>query len=133
MASSSRPVTRISSTDRLDNGTIREILGNDIAVKAIANKHIDPWPDGTAFAKIAWYQVADDRGVVRPGAFFKVEFMIRDSRTYPGTLGWGWARWRSADLKPYGSDAHFTDECVGCHTPMRNANYVFTEPIGDLR
>lgn len=121
----------ISSTDRLDNGTIREILGNDIAVKAIANKQINPWPDGTAFAKIAWYQMADDKGFVRPGAFFQVEFMIRDSRAYAGTLGWGWARWRSADLKPYGLNARFTDECVGCHMPMRNANYVFTEPIGD--
>jgi hypothetical protein len=34
----------IGSTDRLDNGTIREILGNDIAIRAIANKQINPWP-----------------------------------------------------------------------------------------
>ena len=119
----------ISSTVRADNNTLRQILGNDVAVKAIAENHINPWPDGAAFAKIAWYQEPDDKGLVRAGAFFQVEFMIRDSKKYAGTLGWGWARWRGADLKPYGKDADFARECVGCHRPLRDSNYVFTEPI----
>jgi mono/diheme cytochrome c family protein len=119
----------ISSTERFDNHTMREILGNDVAVKAIAENHINPWPDGTSFAKVAWYQQPDDKGVVRTGAFFQVEFMVRDSKKYAGTLGWGWARWRGADLQPYGKDKNFTSECVGCHNPLRNTNYVFTEPI----
>jgi hypothetical protein len=108
---------------------MREILGNEVAVKAIAENHIDPWPDGTAFAKVAWFQRADQQGIARPGAFFQVEFMIRDSKKYGDTLGWGWARWRGADLKPYGESAAFTNECVGCHSPLRNTDYVFTEPI----
>jgi Haem-binding domain/Cytochrome P460 len=124
----------ISSTDRADNNTLRQILGNDVAVKAIAENHINPWPDGAAFAKIAWYRQPDDKGFVRAGAFFQVEFMIRDSQKYAGTLGWGWARWRGADLKPYGKDAEFTSECVSCHKPVRDSNYVFTEPIqGQIR
>ena len=119
----------ISSTERFDNHTMRVILGNDVAVRAIADNHINPWPDGTAFAKVAWYQQPDEKGFVRTGAFFQVEFMIRDSKKYASTLGWGWARWRGADLKPYGKDAAFTSECVGCHNPLRNTNYVFTEPL----
>jgi hypothetical protein len=119
----------ISSTDRFDNRTMRVILGNDIAVQAIANNHINPWPDGTAFAKVAWFQQPDEKGLVRTGPFFQVEFMIRDSQKYAGTKGWGWARWRGADLKPYGKDASFTNECVGCHSPLPNSNYVFTLPI----
>src|SRR3984893_16912081 len=50
----------ISSTDRFDNHTMREILGNDVAVKAIAENHINPWPDGTMFAKVAWAQSQPD-------------------------------------------------------------------------
>lgn len=119
----------ISSTVRGDNNTLRQILGNDVAVQAIAENHISPWPDGAAFAKIAWYQEADDKGLIRAGAFFQVEFMIRDSTKYASTLGWGFARWRGADLKPYGKDADFARECVGCHRPLRDSNYVFTEPI----
>jgi len=123
----------ISSTERADNRSTRVILGNDIAVQAITDNKINPWPDGTEFAKVAWMQQVDDKGVVRDGKFFQVEFMIRDSQKYAKTLGWGWARWRGADLKPYGKDANFADECVGCHTPLANTNYVFTMPIGGQR
>jgi len=119
----------ISSTERFDNHTMRQVLGNDVAIKAIAENHINPWPDGAALAKVAWFQQEDENGLVRPGAFFQVEFMMRDSQKYAATLGWGWARWRGADLKPYGKDAAFTNECVGCHLPLRNTNYVFTSPI----
>jgi heme-binding protein/cytochrome P460 len=119
----------ISSTERFDNNTIRQILGNDIAIKAIAENQINPWPDGATFAKIAWFEQTGPDGIIRPGEFFQVEFMIRDKTKYANTLGWGWARWRGADLKPYGKDANFVDECVGCHRPMEDTNYVFTEPI----
>lgn len=111
----------ISSTDRFDNQTVRVVLANDIAVKAVAENRIDPWPDGATLAKVAWRQPT--------GEFFQVEFMIKDSRKYASTLGWGFARWRGADLKPYGKDAAFAAECVGCHTPLRKSGYVFTQPV----
>jgi hypothetical protein len=119
----------ISSTERFDNHTMRQILGNEIAVRAIAENQIHPWPDGAAFAKVAWLEQADEKGTLRPGEFFQVEFMIRDAKKYPGTLGWGWGRWRGAELTPYGKDANFTAECVGCHRPLSGTNYVFTMPI----
>jgi Haem-binding domain/Cytochrome P460 len=119
----------VSSTNRFDNHTVRQILGNGVAIQAIADNQINPWPDGTAFAKIAWFPQADADGTVRTGAFFQVEFMIRDSKKYAATKGWGWARWRGTDLKPYGKDANFSQECVGCHSPLKNTNYVFTMPI----
>ena len=120
----------ISSTDRSDNGTMRQILGNEVALKAIAQNHINPWPDGAAFAKVAWLQQKDADGIVHAGSFFQVEFMMRDARKYAATLGWGWSRWRGANLTPYGKDASFTEECVGCHRPLADTNYVFTAPIG---
>lgn len=119
----------ISSTERFDNHSIRQILGNDIAIKAIAEHHINPWPDGTAFAKVAWLEQVDKKGVTHPGPFYQVEFMIRDTKKYAATLGWGWARWRGTNLQPYGKDETFTSECVGCHKPLANTNYVFTTPI----
>jgi Haem-binding domain/Cytochrome P460 len=83
----------ISSTDRFDNGTMRVILGNDIAVKAIEDHRINPWPKGTAFAKVTWYAEPDGTGFIRTGAFKQVELMIRDSSKYGSTAGWGWGRW----------------------------------------
>ena len=119
----------ISATDRFDNGSIRAILGNDVAIEAISSHRINPWPDGATFAKVAWQQQPGEKGFIRTGAFVQVEFMIKDSKKYAATKGWGWGRWRGADLKPYGTSPAFTNECVGCHTPVRANDYVYTSPI----
>ena len=119
----------ISSTDRWDNGTLRQILGNDVALKAIAEGHVNPWPDGTKFAKVAWKVASDGSGGLKAGDFYQVEFMLRNSVTYKDTDGWGWARWRGADLKPYGKDAHLANECIGCHLPVKDRDYVYTFPL----
>jgi mono/diheme cytochrome c family protein len=123
----------ISSTDRWDNGTLRQILGNPVAIKALADGQVNPWPDGTMFAKVAWVAQPADNGEIRAGAFKQVEFMIRDSHRYKDTVGWGWARWLGTDLKPYGKDAHLSGECIGCHTPVRNDDYVYTMPLKGSR
>jgi hypothetical protein len=119
----------ISSTDRGDNGTMREILGNDIAVRAIASKQIQPWPDGAAFAKVAWQAVPDGHGVLHPGKFAQVEFMVKGKAKYASTAGWGFGRWLGPELKPYGKDAHLASECVDCHTPVRDNDFVYTMPL----
>ncbi len=119
----------ISFTDRGDNNTFRLILGNDVAVKAEASGTISPWPDGARLAKIAWQQELGEDGLVHPGKFVQVEFMVKDAQPYKDSDGWGWGRWRGLDLKPYGKDAHFVNECTGCHRPVRGDDYVYTLPI----
>jgi hypothetical protein len=119
----------ISATDRGDNNTFRFILGNDVAVKAAQTGNISPWPDGARFAKIAWQQELAPDGLVHPGNFVQVELMLKDARLYQGTEGWGWGRWRGLDLKPYGADARFVNECTNCHRPMRGNDYVYSLPI----
>ncbi len=119
----------ISFTDRGDNNTFRMILGNPIAVSAAQSGNISPWPHGTRFAKIAWQQAVGEGGVVYPGKFVQVEFMLKDSELYRKTEGWGFGRWRGNELKPYGSDAQFVTECTGCHEPMSSNDFVYTLPI----
>jgi mono/diheme cytochrome c family protein len=123
----------ISTTDRGDNNTFRFILGNDLAVKAAQSGNISPWPDGAQFAKIAWQQELGADGLVHPGTFVQVELMVKDAQRYKDTDGWGWGRWRGLDLKPYGNDPHFVDECTGCHMPVRGNDYVYTLPITSAR
>jgi hypothetical protein len=119
----------ISTTDRGDNNTFRFILGNEIALKAARSGNISPWPDGASFAKIAWQQEPGVDGLMHPGKFVQVELMLKDARRYKDTEGWGWGRWRGLDLKPYGSDVRFVNECTGCHRPVRGNDYVYTLPI----
>ena len=125
-----KPVT---TTDRGDNHTFRFVLGNDIAVKAAQSGNISPWPDGTRFAKIAWQQEPGEDGLIHPGKFVQVEFMLKDAQHYKNTDGWGWGRWRGLDLKPYGADAHFVNECTGCHAPVRGDDSVYSLPMTNAR
>ncbi|WP_343670912.1 cytochrome P460 family protein [Chitinophaga sp.] len=119
----------ISISDRFDNGTVRMIYGNDIAVKAIQNHTTNPWPDGAILAKTAWKQQTNNDGSISAGEFVQVEFMIRDAQKYAHTAGWGWGRWRGIDLKPYGARATFTTECISCHKSLKENDYVFTKPL----
>jgi mono/diheme cytochrome c family protein len=119
----------ISTTDRGDNNTFRVILGNDIAIRAAQSGNISPWPDGTRFAKIAWQQELGPDGLVHLGQFVQVELMVKDAERYRRTEGWGWGRWRGLDLKPYGRDEAFVNECTGCHQPVRGDDYVYTLPM----
>jgi hypothetical protein len=119
----------LSMTDRGDNRTFRFILGNIAAVKASQTGDISPWPDGARLAKIAWQQEAGPDGLIHPGKFIQVELMVKNARDYKDTEGWGWGRWRGLDLKPYGKDAQFVNECTSCHQPLRGNDYVYTIPI----
>ncbi len=122
----------VSTTERYDNGTLRLILGNDIAVRAIRKGHTNPWPDGAIFAKIALDQLPDSSGLIRAGVYRQVEFMIRDSHKYASSFGWGFARWVGGlTLKPYGKNASFVNECMNCHRPLKANDYTFTIPLAD--
>lgn len=122
----------ISTTDRFDNGTMRIIFANEVAVAAIQSKRINPWPDGSILAKAAWKQKLTPDGNVSAGEFVQVEYMIKDSKKYAKSEGWGWARWKGEDLRPYGKTANFSTECISCHKPVRDNDNVFTIPL-DLK
>ena len=119
----------LSTTDRGDNSTFRFILGNDTAAQAVKSGKISPWPDGARFAKIACEQNLGPDGLIHPGKFVQVELMVKNARGYKAIDGWGWGRWRGLALQPYGENAHFVDECTGCHMPVRDNDYVYTLPI----
>jgi mono/diheme cytochrome c family protein len=119
----------ISTTERFDNGTMRVIFGNKVAIQAIHEKHINPWPNGTILAKVAWAQLADANGNVCTGEFKQIEYMIKDSKKYAATEGWGWARFKTPALVPYGKTALFTTECINCHRPVAGNDFVFTPPL----
>jgi len=120
----------IASSLRSDNNTMRVILGNDIAINAARGGKTNPWPDGTTFAKLVWKNRTHEKWPTAtiPGDFVHAEFMIKDSKKYASTGGWGFARWLGMEQKPYGKDAEFVQECFGCHTPVKENDYVFTHP-----
>jgi len=119
----------VSTSDRFDNGTMRVIAGNDIAIKAIRENHINPWPNGTTFAKITWEKLTDKDGNSHTGVFKQVEFMIKDDKKWESTKGWGFARFKTPKMLPYGKTKLFATECINCHRPEKDNDFVFTLPI----
>ncbi|MDH5631605.1 MAG: cytochrome P460 family protein [Gammaproteobacteria bacterium] len=120
----------ISMSHRTDNNTVRVIYGNDKAIRAARGGKTNPWPDGAVIGKVVWKQkeAADWKAAIVPDKFVHAEFMFKDARKYASTGGWGWARWKGMDQVPHGADANVAQECVACHTPVKNKDWVFTEP-----
>lgn len=120
----------IALSYRADNGTLRVILGNKITMTAVDEGNTLKWPEGTILAKIVWKSVSLEKweSASVPGEFVHSEFMIKDSKKYPETGGWGFARWIGLEQRPYGNDASFVKECFGCHQPVKARDYVFTKP-----
>ena len=120
----------ISSTHRTDNNSLRVILGNSAAIKAVQAGKTNPWPNGAILAKLVWKdrQLENWPAATVPGEFNHAEFMIKDSKKYPETGGWGFARWKGLELKPYGKDASFVQECAQCHKAASKNDNVFTIP-----
>ena len=108
---------------------LRALLGNDLAIKAYREGKF-PFPDGTIIARLAWsYVPSEENNKVFgraqsfvPGAATNVQFMVKDSKKYAATGGWGFAQFK--DGKP--ADAALLKTCFPCHEPVKARDFVFT-------
>ena len=108
---------------------LRALLGNDVAIKAYREGKL-PFPDGTIIARLAWsYVPSEENNKVFgraqsfvPGAATNVQFMVKDSKKYAATGGWGFAQFK--DGKP--ADAALLKTCFPCHEPVKARDFVFT-------
>jgi hypothetical protein len=112
-----------------NNNDIRAILGNDIAIKAYRQDKL-PYQDGTIIARLAWSYVSSEENnkvfgreqSSVAGAPTNVQFMVKDSKKYASTGGWGFAQF--TDGKP--ADAAVLNTCFSCHVPAKARDFVFT-------
>lgn len=103
---------------------LRGILGNDIAVKAYRAGTL-PFPDGAVLVKLGWTHVplAGFEGAFVPGAATSVQVMVKDSRAFAETGGWGFGKFMNGT--PADEAAHRT--CFACHQAhVRRHDFVFT-------
>jgi hypothetical protein len=112
-----------------NNNDLRATLGNDVAITAYRNEKL-PFPDGTIIARLAWSYVPSlennkvfgrDQSFVA-GNPINVQFMVKDSRKYAATGGWGFAQFTAG--KP--PDEGLLKTCFPCHAPAKARDYVFT-------
>jgi len=108
---------------------LRALLGNDVAIMAYREGKL-PFPDGTIIARLAWsYVPSEENNKVFgrsqsfvAGSATNVQFMVKDSRKYAATGGWGFAQFK--DGKP--ADEALLKTCFPCHEPVQARDFVFT-------
>ena len=103
---------------------LRVVVGNEIAINAY-RAGILPFPDGTVLVKLAWQQTqsADFEPASVPGRATTVQVMVKDSKKYARTGGWGFGRF--IDGQPVDEGQHHT--CFACHEArVKGHDYVFT-------
>lgn len=97
-----------------------------------------PFPDGARMAKLHYvpkkHAVFQDALV--PGSLHDVDFMVKDSKRFKDSGGWGYAAFKFdsttgrytpqtlKDLPPQGNDARCG---ATCHTVAKSTDFVFTE------
>jgi hypothetical protein len=89
-----------------------------------------PYPDGTVFADdVHDFSVKDDADL--EGAKKFVTVMVKDSKKYATTGGWGFQVWAGGDpSKPQVPDlAHSVQACFICHMPQKAQDYTFSTYI----
>jgi Cytochrome P460 len=120
----------ISSAHEAGNlNSIGAVLGNDVAIKAYRDGKL-PFPDGTIIAALHYRHVPSDEnnkvfGQAQsfvPGAPTNIQFMVKDSKKYAATGGWGFGHF--ADGKH--GDAAFMKSCFPCHEKAKATDLVFT-------
>jgi hypothetical protein len=131
------PAISLSRNDRV----VAVILGNPemmAAYQAGIPANGQPVPDGARMAKIHWRpkpnQFFPDATV--PGDLVNVDFMVKDSKRFADSGGWGYAVFdynaasdtftpgTTAGSPPQGNDA----KCgFACHTVAKGRDYVFTQ------
>ena len=123
---------------------MRAKLGNEVAMTAFRSGAL-PFPDGAIIARLAWKQTTSEENnrAIGPlaekqlgpegaqkllsqsfvaGPPINVQFMVKDSKKYASTGGWGFAQFN--DGKPADEAVHKT--CYPCHAPAKDRDFVFT-------
>jgi hypothetical protein len=119
---------------------VTAILGNPAMIGALEKGIPDngkPFPDGAKMAKIHWTPKANDffPATSVPGNLANVDFMVKDSKRFADSGGWGYAVFdfdtasdgfkpgTLASVPPQGNDARCG---FACHSQVKTRDYVFT-------
>jgi len=123
---------------------VRAKLGNDIAIADFRRGTI-PYRDGAIIARLAWHQSHDQQtgdaigvqaralglneeaiakllsGTSVAGAPINVQIMVKDSKKFASTGGWGFAQFTNGK-----ADSIVQTSCFSCHAPAKAVDFVFT-------
>ncbi|ACD66903.1 MAG TPA: cytochrome C [Sulfurihydrogenibium sp.] len=101
---------------------IHHVYVNDKGLNSIKNQNNRKFPDGTKIA-IVFYEHVNSNGAFIEGAKRIEAFMVKDSKKFKSTDGWGY----------YGYDGNgknlikdMSKDCHSCHMQAKDKDFVFS-------
>ena len=105
-------------------GALRVVLGNPVAIRALEQATL-PFPDGTILVKLACKRTQSDEfaPATVPGQVMTVQVMVKDTRRYASTGGWGFGCF----INGVPADLGHHRTCFACHQArVKHRDDVFT-------
>ena len=124
-----------------NGGLMAVIVGNPAMIEAYqagVPGNGKPFPDGAKMAKIHWTPKKSENpgNPSVPGAQHDVDFMVKDSKRFADSGGWGYAvfeydaasdTFRSGTMQDQPPQANDAKCGFACHTVVKARDYVFTD------
>ena len=120
---------------RTDKNELRYIIGNDKAVEAY-RKGMKKFPDGAIIVKVGYSLKRNPvfEASLEPDTIQRVEFMIKSSKRFKDTGGWGFARFvydaKTGRYRVFGKNPEDYIQCFSCHKRVEKKDFVFTDYVG---
>jgi hypothetical protein len=116
-------VTKEPNKTGLKTG-VHLIYVNPVGLDRLKRGGSTPFPDGTTFVDDVRLFSEDD-GAYQQGGHKFITVMVKDSKKYASTGGWGFQAWLGGDsTRPIVHDS--PKQCFTCHLPNKANDFVFS-------
>ncbi|MFZ3229207.1 MAG: cytochrome P460 family protein [Pseudobdellovibrio sp.] len=115
---------------RQDSHEMRITYANTIAWNSMKTGSTN-FPEGSVFAKVGFKSGVDPAfsSSIVPSGARRFQLMVKDSKKYPETDGWGYALFQSNGELFEGDVKSVTTACHTCHKLVPERNFIFSEII----
>ena len=105
-----------------NSGGIHHIYANE---KAMEGYRIGKFPDGSVIVA-DFLETRENAGVTTEGPRRRIDVMVKDSKRYAATGGWGFEEFRGDSQTDRMIGAEAPTKCYACHTSQKDRDYVFS-------
>jgi hypothetical protein len=106
-----------------DSGGIHHIYANE---KAMEGYRAGRFPDGSVLV-FELLETRESAGVTTEGPRRRVGVMVKESKLYAGTGGWGFESFNGDSQTERRLNAEGRVACFKCHEPQKDRDFVFSE------
>jgi Cytochrome P460 len=107
----------------VSSGGIHHIYANE---KAMGGYHAGRFPDGSVLVA-DFLETREKEGVVTEGPRRRIDVMVKDSKRYAATGGWGFEQFKGDSQTDRMVTAEIAANCFACHAKQKERDSVFSE------